>query len=304
MGLKLLEVLEVAAVASAYWPLSVARGALCGTTLGGAYRWALLALAGWVVVAGAEAGGATAWTVGHLRYAAAALSVCPMMAVLGARQPGLAAWHFVVLVLFVVLLVPLLQALLRGRGERPLRADDVWTLLFAGVSLAGVVNYVATRLAPGACAIGVFLVAVVASAGPWDSVREWGTVRWGARLAPLGVAAGTWLGWCNWRLRKRNLRPQSWNRVWLDYRERFGLIWSRRVQERFNASAEQLKWPVRLSWRGFVTAGEEDQTMEPAVSLLVASDPMQTALRSLLRRFVSDEWLAARLEVPRQPENG
>jgi hypothetical protein len=302
MNPKLFPVLEVVALASAYWPLGAARQAVRGTTLLGAYWWAFFALASWIAVAGAETARAAPWTASHLRYAAAALSMCPMMAVLGARRPGVGAWHFVVLVLLVVLSVPLLQSLLRGRWDRPLRCDDVWTLLFAAVLLVGTINYVPTRLAPGHCVVGLFLAAVGASASPWRAARDWEMVREGARLAPAGVAAGIWLAWWIGRPRRGDAAPRSWDRVWWDYRQRFGLIWSRRVQERFNASAEHLGWTIRLRWSGFVTLGAPDRSQETADGLLSAPGPMQNALRSLLRRFVSDEWLAERVELrPKSP---
>lgn len=293
-----LDWLAVAAVASAFWPLAGARRALSGTTLVGAHRWALIALAGWLIVAAGDALRAAPGNTGHLRYTAAALSVCPMVAVLGARRPGLGAWHFVVLVLLVVLLVPLLQTLLRDRWARPLRCEDAWTLLFTGVLLVGTVNYVPTRLGPPVCLVALFLAAVALSVGPWQAARDTWIARWGARLAPAAMAAGTWLAWWTCLRRQVATPPRSWNRVWRDYRERFGLIWSRRIQERFNASAVQLDWPVRLGWGGFAPHPEQPSGTQAALSLLDRPGPAQTALRSLLRRFVADEWIAQRLERP------
>ncbi|MBW3535576.1 MAG: hypothetical protein KY453_10240, partial [Gemmatimonadetes bacterium] len=43
------------------------------------------------------------------------------------------------------------------------------------------------------------------------------------------------------------------NRLWLDFRDLFGVLWGLRVAERFNAASSQYGWPVVLTWRGFQT---------------------------------------------------
>src|SRR5262245_5004120 len=52
------------------------------------------------------------------RYLALSFTACAVVAVLGARRPGVAAWNFVVLGLLAVLLLPLAESVVTG--EPPL----------------------------------------------------------------------------------------------------------------------------------------------------------------------------------------
>src|SRR5262245_21972391 len=69
------------------------------TTLVGAWVWALGSI---VAVATAEISTASE----PLKFAAAALTLCPAVAVLGAKRPQDRAWHWIVLSLWVVVCVP------------------------------------------------------------------------------------------------------------------------------------------------------------------------------------------------------
>src|SRR5262249_59473752 len=47
--------------------------------------------------------------------------------------------------------------------------------------------------------------------------------------------------------------------VWFWFRDHWGVVWALRVLERFNRSAEAQRWPLRLSWQGFVAGGPETE---------------------------------------------
>jgi hypothetical protein len=69
------------------------------------------------------------------------------------------------------------------------------------------------------------------------------------------------------------------------------LVWSLRLMERFNATAEGNGWDVTLFWSGF-------RNRQGTSPWQLSADQARTArqtLRNLLRRFVSPEWIAARL---------
>jgi hypothetical protein len=69
-------------------------------------------------------------------------------------------------------------------------------------------------------------------------------------------------------------------RLWLWFRDHWGVVWALRVRERFNREAELAGWPVRLSWFGLeqVDSPSGDQ---PAAAPALA----ETTLRGLIRRF-------------------
>jgi hypothetical protein len=98
-------------------------------------------------------------------------------------------------------------------------------------------------------------------------------------------------------LASRRIRvcSNAYDRLWLDFRDRFGLLWSLRVQERVNALAKQEGWPLEVAWSGFC----DSKTGAPLAALDPAIEPtLRTSLKGLLRRFVSSEWIAERLPLP------
>jgi hypothetical protein len=82
----------------------------------------------------------------------------------------------------------------------------------------------------------------------------------------------------------------SWNRLWTDFRNLFGIVWALRIAERVNAQAAKEGWGVRLGMRGFIDARSGERVEPPQ------EDPqIDHTLRWLLRRFVDDEWIDSRL---------
>jgi hypothetical protein len=57
----------------------------------------------------------------------------------------------------------------------------------------------------------------------------------------------------NWA--SKNSAPESLDRLWLDFRDSFGLLWGLRMQERVNAASSAAKWEVELHWNGFQSKG-------------------------------------------------
>jgi hypothetical protein len=247
-------------LADAY-PLARAWRANRHTSLAHVVVWAAGAWAGWVgvVVLGVlrgPAGGLEA-----ARLVALALTGCAGVAVLGARRPGVTAWNGVVAGLLAVMLLPLAERLLAGGTLR----DPVRVVFVAGTLAVGVLNYLPTRLAPAALVLGAgcaweaaALLVPGATPGDW---RGW-----------LGVALTPWLAQVAWA--RRPAPASALDRLWLDFRDRFGLVWGQRLREQFNRAAANAGLPARLAWAGLRPRGAAD---EAALA----------ALRALLKRFAA-----------------
>jgi hypothetical protein len=248
---------------SGLYPLARAWRANRRTPLKHAAGWALAAWAAWVAAAAV----AVAWPGadgGLAVYLALCLTACAGVAVLGARRPGAGAWNFVVAALLAVLLLPVA----RGLGvPRP----EPWHLAFLGVTLGvGVVNYLPTRLALAvlfvAAGCGVEL-ARLAAAGPAGEF---------AGRALLALAP--WVGWVV--VAGAPAPAAEFDRLWLAYRDRFGLLWGQRMREQFNRAAANAGWPVCLTWQGLASTGGG---APPPTAEAVAT------LQAVLKRFGPEE---------------
>jgi hypothetical protein len=89
--------------------------------------------------------------------------------------------------------------------------------------------------------------------------------------------------WIGWMCVLATGKPVSqFDRLWLAFRDRFGLFWSQRVREQFNQAARNAAWPVKLSWRGLVLTGAE----RPAPA---DEEKILQTLRAVLQRFMPGE---------------
>lgn len=225
------------------------------------------------------------------------LLVLAPMQVLGARRPTTRVWHlFVMLPLALVLGAwPLTAAMVTADGA------SRWTLeepLFAGYCLAllmGVGNFCAwphTLLALG-WAGSAWLIVAPACPGVARLVPEPKTSR---LLAALMLPAAAWL---TALIVTRRAGAASQNnelavdRAWRRFRELFGVVWARRVQDAFNDQARRAGLPWRLAHGGLVEVGGlpvEAATADPA-----ARDEATRIMAWLLQKFVDDAWLARHL---------
>jgi hypothetical protein len=251
-------------VAGAY-PLGRAWWANRRTTLLQALHWALGAWAAWAALgAGELLAPDRDWAAP--RYLALCLTGCAAVAVLGARRPGAAAWNFVVLGLLAVFLLPVAE----GWG-RP-RLGWANTAFLAGTLAVGVLNYLPTRMGLAAllaltgCAVEVLKV-VPATAERWADSPA------GAML----LALVPWTGLA--QLRLSDPPAAAFDQAWLDFRDRFGLVWGQRLREQFNRAAANAGWPVYLRWGGL--------RLRPGQALPgpAVQRELLTTLRALLKRF-------------------
>lgn len=263
----MMPLLETGLFLSGAIPLALALRANRRTSLLHALLWATAAWLAWSAVTAARATTASPGAaLAPWRYLALALSGCAGVAVLGARRPGAAAWHFVVAGLLAVLLLPLAEGWIVGT---PLHLSEVFLLCLGGTLGISALNYLPTGLAPAAILFGLGCI---------------GEVR--ALDTPESYAARSswWIGLTPWvailALRWRRPTTSEFDRLWRDYRDRFGFVWGQRLREQFNHAARHAGWPVVLRWQGIRLA--------PGAALPEAQqqEAMLATLRALMKRFL------------------
>ena len=255
------------------------------TTLLPAWWWALAAIVAWSATeaAAALAGPRPGNWLAPLRLAAIALSFCPVLAVLGAKRPQHAAWSFVVAALWAILALPAAEAFFLQRDQRLEMGDArswfLWILIFVGP-----INYVATRQ---------WLASLLLAAGQVLALSEYlpliqRSLFIGQHTVALLVAAAAAVA----ARPPRSGAGSPHDRLWLDFRDLFGLFWSLRLQERVNTVAASSGWPLWLGWFGLQGAatGKPVQHVDPVIE-----PTLRTTMRGLLRRFVTGGWIAQRL---------
>ena len=250
-------------------PILAAWGALRRTSLSHALAWTATAWAAWVVLAFSAAHLDGASLLG-MRYLSLAMIGCAGVAVLGARRPGVAAWNFVVLGLLAVLLLSWAEGMLLGSA---VQLGEVRAVFLAATLATAVLNYLPTRLAPAALLLGVGCgLEMWALLEPAAAKRTLGAHPWPAFLL---VGSAPWAAWAAVNTRREAVAAAD--RLWLHFRESYGLVWSQRVREQFNNAARHAGLPVELHWRGLIPT-----TASPSAETDAAS--LQT-LTALLKRF-------------------
>lgn len=256
---------------------------LSGTTLRAPCLWALLSTAAvaWVSTSSKLDAGIG---LSALQFAAAASTLCPLMAILGAKRPQNRGWQWVVLTLWIVVVWPAAQAVLIPTGVR-IELFVVWKLFLLGLIVVGLLNYLPTRngLAAALVATGQ-LVLLDDYLWNWELVRPSWTHAVGLACF-LGAAIVVSVR-CRKKMSKAVLNKSpslsEFDRRWLDFRDAFGTLWALRILARINQTAELREWPMQLDWSGFVptAAGE---AKEPTAEQL---SELELAMSTLLRRFV------------------
>jgi hypothetical protein len=257
-----------------YIPLVKAWWAQRHTALIHTLNWTLVAWTGWTWLFSKGLDSENLYPA-PWRYLALSLTACAIVAVLGARRPGVIAWNFVVLGLLAVELLPLAESLLSG-GK--LHLEWFRILLLGGLFTVGMLNYLPTRLGPAAilCLL-VLILEMMELARPENIPFVPGSMlslsRWGMAFLP-------WFGY--WLLRQKYPLLSEFDRLWLDFRNSFGFVWSQRLREQFNRSASHAGWPVFLSWSGIRrTADSRGKNMPNQLE-------MAATLKALMKRFVDD----------------
>jgi hypothetical protein len=255
---------------------------LSGTTLGPALWWsvaALVAVASNYALATTEISDAPLWS-GQLGFAVASLTLCPTLAVLGAKRPQHHAWQWIVVSLWVIVNLPSAQSLLLGSATVELHG--VWRWFLAILVTTGWLNWCGTRWWLPSTLVVVAEWCWLGDHLPWAPLMQWET-DW-AIGGPL-VAIGAVLISFGWPRRRDD--ATGIDRVMHDFRDTLGNLWALRIAERFNIDARRDGWPVTLTRGGSLPAKERSTNVD-------LDEAPRRLLKSLVGRFVSDPWFERR----------
>ena len=274
-----------------------AGGRLRGTTLTQPRGWAIGAIgflvASEVLVGLLEADRQPGW-VEAIRYAAATATLCPLMALLGARRPQHRAWQMIVLSFWAVVQVPSLQWLLMRSGE-PLHLFPAWSWFLAILLFVALVNHLPTRFATAALLALAGQLTILAPYLPlvalWTADWAGGATRplVGTALLVAAILSATYQP-----RRSDDLRPLD--RLWLDFRDLYGTVWALRVAAEVNSSSAMHGRNMTLTWDGFCPSGDSHDPSNEAPTPPDAAHAVERSLRSHVGRFVSTEWMDKRLK--------
>lgn len=263
--------------------------AVRGTTLTAPLRWGIAALCGWTAVqflavpfVGLDAG-----TRSRLGYLALTLLLAPFVSVLGAKRPGARVWNaFVVLPMLAVLNWPAWAGVMTGGGSDVLNLDGPALLGTLVVLVMILGNYFGT-----AYTFPALLVVAAVFAGLTEyshSLPALGSVPLAPRIA---VSLLCLTSFCLARRQRGTADPREpHERLWIEFRDCFGILWTKRLMDRLNQTGAQEGWCVRIELDGFHWSDSADVTQRRAT--LAKFDQ---SLRWLLRRFADDAWIDARL---------
>lgn len=268
-----------------------ARVFLSELTLLYSWGWALAASFSVLISCALTAGGLSVslgWRSGGQMLAAVML-LTPGVSTLGARKPGVAAWQwFVVAPMIIVLMWPGVSQIVNNRGEDSL---ELGVPAFAGI-------IVVLLMSAGTClGTSLSLPFVLYSASIAVTVLPstgWATPdsRW-PLLAPLLLLIAAVVATRSIASRYRAVEEATTiggvaDQTWLLFQNLYGLAWARRVQDRVNQFA------IREEWTGVLTAdGFRDASGNPLRGSEL--EKPRDALRWVLGRFASEQWIARRL---------
>lgn len=256
---------------------------LQGTTLVAPCLWMAIAASALFLLAIVEMQGREGLGLSVTRFAVAALTLCPVIAVLGAKRPQDRGWQWVVATLWLVLIWPALQTLAKPAGPT-FEIFLPWKLFIVALIAMGPLNYLPTRH---------WLAAILVAGGQVLLFSKFlGIVQphaWLVAAASCFVfAAGLVTIWHRAQNNSEVLPEQT--KRWLWFRDAYGAFWGLRIMQRVNETAALRNWPVQLTWTGFervnAVAGlsEAGEPRSETAATVVAE--IDQALDTLLRRFL------------------
>lgn len=266
-----------------------------GTTLVAAWRWGYGAWVLWVISWLMEISHRfPAGILDQLWYLTALLILAALVSVLGAKRPGTRVWSwFVTMPMLLVLWWPATFPWFRDwpPPHLTLMAPALWA--YAVVCVMGLGNYIGTRFLISAGLLAGALFWLVMPYSGW--VPDILPSSTGCRIRAT-FCAGFAVIWPALLAATPRFIHSPWDRVWVDFVNIFGIVWGRRLQDRFNDTARQSRWGVRLDFYGLMWDDVPEPTSigdkRPAPSW---TPEMIATLSWLLRRFVDQEWIDRRV---------
>jgi hypothetical protein len=105
-----------------------------------------------------------------------------------------------------------------------------------------------------------------------------GLAEWLQPFGRLLLAVAPWVAWARCSGNRRF--SSEVDRLWLDFRDRFGLVWGQRLREQFNRAVANGGWPVQLRWQGLAVLHASHPAPDPELAANLVG-----LLRALLKRF-------------------
>ena len=254
------------------------RAALRGLTARSSTGWAATSCTVAMAAVGMRLLPIPAGITSGIHSIAAALLLTPLVDVLGARHPGNRVWPwFVIVPMLLMLLWPTISHLFSESVDTPVAISLPATGGFLLVLVMGTGNHFGTanHSACLAGAVGILLFTLPVTewcAWPGDSYCL-------ASSISLAIAALLIEG----RLRSTG-DSAGHQRLWVDFRDIYGIVWARRVMDRINQFADREQWNIVMTLDGF-------RTRKESVHVTDISERPEEILRWVLRRFADDEFL-------------
>ena len=239
-------------------------------------------------------------------YFAATMLLTPLVTILGARRPGISAWHwFVVLPMVVVLQWPAMNQLIGNHWRTPieLSAPSIMGIIVVLAMSAGTLLGTRSTVFALSYTAGIVMLLTPITGLTWSR----------AFVTPVGdmlILISIWLVRRN--LRNQLIRVQSskttlerTRAVWDLFGSLHGFAWMRRAQDRINQFGLREKWTVQLTLSGFERC--VDSTDAP-----MGEDELQAPVEAfvwVLARFADEKWLRQTMmnpqntKIPQDPPN-
>ena len=237
-------------------------------------------------------------TLGIHRVVIAALSVCLVMSLLGAKRPQHGVWQFIVGSLAAVLALPAASAVLIRPGGLP-DLHILGRFFLPILVLVGWINFVGTRRAVAATLIALghvgliwpLLPGVQLEAAVLQATRDLAAISCMTVGCFLALAQAVFAGSRRQSVLANGVQLPPGdaefvchvNTCFFALRETLGAAWTLRLAERFDLMAKRRGWPVQLTFQGV-------QIREESSDLKWEPDALR-AMEALMRRFVSLAWL-------------
>ncbi|MEM8946058.1 MAG: hypothetical protein AAGD11_12850 [Planctomycetota bacterium] len=210
------------------------------------------------------------------RFAVATTTLCPLMAVLGAKRPQDRGWQWVVLTLWIILVWPAAQAVALPAGVR-VDLFVAWKIFLWGLIAIGLLNYLPTIHWRATILVSLGQILLLRDHLGLSAAESTAVSDLVATLSFLSAAALVHNSGTPKVALNSDLSPIT--SKWLDFRNHYGAFWALRTLGQLNHTAELRDWPVQLDWSGFLTIDDHHPTDEQLAEINQSID-------SMLRRFV------------------
>ncbi len=267
---------------------------LTNTTLTGPWNWAFVAAI--TVIATIL----LAHTISDsqktlLNYLAAITTCCPVVALLGAKKPQNRAWQWIVGSLWIVLSLPAFQAIAYAHANLSLGA--IWTSLLWILIFLPFGNYLTTRYFVPALLTAIAQVFLFIDCGAlslWnaaDYLNQYAVVSPAVTAMSLLLIATLVAEYITPKHSELSGKGGKTARLWFEFSQLYGILWSKRVADRAERLLNQLEIPLRISSSYFYIQKKKDSQQQIPADQYPSE--VEVTLKNLLRRFVSQNWMEA-----------